>query len=299
MKTPLPQIIAIMGTTASGKTALSLDIAEKYNGEIICLDSRTMYRGMDIGTAKPSNAEQTRAPHHLIDIADPDKSISLGEVKIMTEKIISEIISRNHLPILVGGTAFYMYAILENWLIPEIEPDVNLRAELETLSTNQLIERLNQLDPTAINLIDIQNRRRIIRAIEIVSKTEKPLSNNRAKGLRKFDALKIALNRNESFLRSSIAQRTEKMIADGLIEEVKTLLTKYTPSLPSMNAIHYKEVVDFLNGVYKLEEMVNLINTHDWQLTRRQLTWLKRDNEISWIDDPNQADILIKKYLSQ
>lgn len=294
-----PLVIAIMGPTASGKTALSLEVARKYNGEIICLDSRTIYRGMSIGTAKPTLEEQATVPHHLIDIANPDETVSLTQIKQQTDQLIRQIHGRGRVPILVGGTALYMYVVIENWLIPEAAPDTRARAELEKKSRQELLGILNTEDPGALSIIDINNKRRIIRAIEISRSTGKPYSEQRAKGPRNFKVLKIALERDKEFLQTAIKNRTQKMLGDGLIDEVKYILGQYDAELPSMSGIHYKEVVDFLRGVHDLDTTIGLINIHDWQLTRKQMTWLKRDPEIQWIKSPKEADQAIGHFINQ
>lgn len=286
----LSKIIAILGPTASGKTAMSIEIARKFNGEIICLDSRTIYQGMNIGTAKPTITEMSEIPHHLLDISTPDKTITLSEIKNLADQKISEILSREHLPILVGGTALYAYAIIDNWQIPEIQPDISLRENLEKKSLDELVEILKKENLERYQNIDLKNKRRIIRALEIGD-------NKPTKGDKKYDTLKIGIMRNEKYLRDSIERRTQKMLEDGLVEEVKNLISKYDKNLPAFSGIHYKEIIDHLDDKISLDEAVKLIDTHDWQLTRRQMTWLKRDKEINWVQSIEETEKSINDFL--
>lgn len=288
MKTP--QIIAILGPTASGKTAMSIELARKFNGEIICLDSRTIYQGMNIGTAKPTTSEMSEISHHLLDISTPDKTITLSEIKNLADQKISEILSRGHLPILVGGTALYAYAIIDNWQIPEVQPDVDLRVNLEKKSLDELVEILKKENPEKYQNIDLKNKRRVIRALEIGD-------NKATKGDKQYNTLKIGIMRDEKYLRDSIERRTQKMLEAGLIEEARTLISKYDKNLPAFSGIHYKEIIEHLDNKISLDEAVKLINTHDWQLTRRQMTWLKRDKEINWIQSLDEAVALIQDFL--
>ncbi len=295
----LPKLIVIVGPTASGKSALALELAQEYNGEIISADSRAIYRGMDIGTAKPSPEEQALVPHHLIDIADPDQTISLSEFKTLAEQAIAEIIAREKpacrqagLPILVGGTALYIYAIIDNWQIPEVPPNNVLRIKYQAKSTEELWKELIQRDPQVTKYIDSHNKRRIIRALEIIEATGKPFSTQRTKGEPLYDPLFLGIDVDEAILKERIAERTQKMLADGLIEEVQNLLTKgYDKNLPSLSGIHYREVIEYLEKKIPQEEMIRLVDLHDYQLTRRQLTWFKKDPRIHWVNSTKVIEI--------
>lgn len=286
----LPKIIAILGPTASGKTGMSIELAHDFNGEIICLDSRTIYKGLDIGSAKPTQEEMRGIPHHLIDVSTPDRILSLSEIKKIAEAKISDIISRGRTPFLVGGTALYAYAILENWLIPEIEPDAQLRQSLEERSLEDLVSILEKEFPDKYESVDLKNKRRVIRAIEVGD-------NKPTIGDKKYNAIKIGISRDEKYLRESIQKRTQKMLDDGLIYEVQNLILKYDRNLPAFTGIHYKEIIDYLDNKISLNDALQLINTHDWQLTRRQMTWLKRDNEINWVQSVEEAEKIIKAFM--
>ncbi len=294
----LPKLIAIVGPTASGKTDMALQLAVHFGGEIVCTDSRTMYRSMNIGTAKPTPEQQALIPHHLLDIATPDKTITLSDIQSYAYKAIDEIHRRNRLPFLVGGTALYTYAIIDTWHIPEVPPDAALRAELEQQSLDALWQQLIAQDPEALDYVNPKNKRRIIRALEVIQATGQPFSQQRSKQPARYDTLMLGLTVDRDTLRRNIAARTQTMLQAGLIEEVQTLLEKgYTPDLPALSGIHYREVIDYLQGASTKEKMIELINTHDYQLTRRQMTWYKRDARIHWVTTRDQATQLMRHFL--
>lgn len=294
----LPKLIVIVGPTASGKTKLALELAQRYDGEIISTDSRAIYRGMNIGSAKPNVDEQSLVPHHMIDIAEPDQTISLSDFKAQAITAIHDILKRDKLPFLVGGTALYIYAIIENWQIPEVPPNPVLRHELEKKDISELWHQLLQQDPEASTIVDSKNKRRIIRALEIIDATGKKFTSQRTLGPRLFDSLLIGLNPDEARLRHNIAQRTNDMLAQGLIAEVQQLLDKgYDKKLPALSGIHYKEVIDYLDGLISQDELIKQINDHDYQLTRRQLTWFKRDKNIVWVNSAKEAEQAINQFL--
>lgn len=298
MNSLLPKVIVIVGPTASGKSALALELAQKYNSEIISADSRAIYRGMSIGSAKPTLEEQALVPHHLIDIANPDQTISLSKFKSLAEKAIADIVARGKLPILVGGTALYIYAIIDNWQIPEVPPDQNLRDELDKKSTEELWQILVEKDPEAQEFVDPHNKRRIIRALEVIEATGKKLSAQREKGEPLYNPLFLGLDVDEETLKKRIAERTQKMLDGGLIEEVKNLLSKgYDKDLPAFSGIHYREVIDYLDGKISKDEMISLVDLHDYQLTRRQMTWFKKDPRIRWVDRLQALEI-VKNFQS-
>ena len=298
-KLKLP-LIAIIGPTAVGKTELSLQLAERFNGEIISSDSRLFYRGMNIGTAKPSAEEMARGPHHLIDVAAPDEVWSLVKFQREAERIISDISARGKLPFLVGGTGQYFQAVTEGWSPPVVKPDSGLRNVLEKLEEERgkewLHAKLALLDSVAAEKIDYRNVRRVIRALEVILTMGKKFSNQRKKrGESIYNLLTIGLNRPRPELYERVDLRIEKMFEAGLLDEVQNLLDAgYAPDLPSMSALGYKECVAVLNGEMSLDEAKMLMKRVTRKFVRKQANWFKDDDRrIKWFD-AREANIFIQ-----
>jgi tRNA dimethylallyltransferase len=283
-----PSLILILGPTAVGKTELAIQLAERLNGEIISADSRLFYRGMDIGTAKPTHAEQARVPHHLIDIADPGEILSLAVFQQNARQIIADIHRRKKMPFLVGGTGQYIRAVTEGWTPPEVQPDERLRSELEKLKDENdiywLHERLKNLDPLAAEKIDPRNYRRTIRALEVIMTTGKRFSEQRGQSESPYHLITVGLTRPRVELYERVDQRIEAMFANGFLEEVKTLLAKgYSPSLPTMSAIGYRECVRIIQGELNEEQAKAEIRRATRIFVRRQANWFKEsDPNIKW-----------------
>lgn len=283
-------LIAVVGPTAVGKTSLSLELAEAITGEIISADSRLFYREMDIGTAKPSPAEQARCPHHLIDIVNPDQTLNLAAYQRLAYAIIDDIHRRHRVPLLVGGSGQYVNAILEGWRIPEIPPDPSLRKELETLAQIEgaaaLHARLAQEDPVAATRIDYRNTRRVVRALEVTLLAGRPISEIQSKSNPPYQIARIGLIRPRSVLFTRIDARIEQMLARGLLQEVQTLIEAgYEWSLPSMSGLGYRQIGLHLQGLKSLEEAVKLIARETRRLVRQQATWFRLDDpRIRWFD---------------
>lgn len=295
-----PPLIAIIGPTAVGKTELSLQLAERFNGEIISSDSRLFYRGMDIGTAKPSAEEMARVPHHLIDVAEPDEIWSLAMFQKAAQEIIHDIISRGRLPFLVGGTGQYFRAVTEGWLPPKVKADERLREELEKLEEEKgkdwLHAKLEMLDPVAAEKIDYRNVRRVVRALEVILTTGKRFSSQRKKsGVSPYQLLTIGLKRPRPELYERVDLRIEKMFEAGLLDEVQNLLEAgYAPELPSMSAISYRECVAVLKGEMSQGEAITQIKRITRVFVRRQANWFKDDDRrITWFE-AGDAEIFIK-----
>lgn len=292
------KLIVIAGPTASGKTALSLKLAKKFNGEIISADSRAIYKKLNIGTAKPTAVERKIVPHHLVNVIEPNKILTLAQYKNLAISHIYNITSRTKVPFLVGGTALYIYSIIDNWQIPEVPPNKKLRAKLEKQSTEKLYQKLLKKDPEVKNFIDPLNKRRVIRALEVVTATKKPFSEQRKKGQPLFDILVIGVKKTPNKLKKMIALRTKKMLKAGLIKEVAKLLKQgYSPTLPALSSIHYKEIIAYLQKKISLPEATKLINKNNEQLIHHQLTWFKRDPRIKWIKNHGEAEALLQKFL--
>lgn len=283
-------LIIIVGPTGVGKTALSIKLAQRLGGEIVSADSRLLYRGMDIGTAKPTSSEQQAVPHHLIDVADPDEVWSLGIYQREAYRVIDEIHARGRLPFLVGGTGQYIRSIVEGWRIPSQEPDFDLREAItlwaDEIGSQGLYERLERIDPAAANKIDYRNLRRTVRALEVIFKTGERFSEQRRKQTCRYDPLILGLNRPREVLYSRVDQRIEQMLRQGLVAEVQGLLDAgYSPDLPTLSAIGYAEIIRYLQGEISLEEAVTLIKRNTRIFVRRQANWFKPDDErIHWFD---------------
>ncbi len=293
--TKIPLII-IVGPTASGKTAAGIRLARVIGGEVISADSRYLYRGMDIGTAKPDMEERQGVPHWLIDVADPDETWSLSLFRAAADDAVKDIYSRGKKPIVVGGTGQYIRAILEGWTIPEGEPDHRLRDVLERwgndIGAEELHRKLAVLDPDAAANIQWQNMRRTVRALEVIFSSGRKFSAQRTAKESPYDALIFGMKRERAELYKRIDMRVDLMIRNGLVEETAGLLAKgYSEDLPSMSAIGYKEVCDYLNKKISLDEAAQLIKFRTHNYVRRQANWFKpADPAIHWVDpEDNEA----------
>ena len=281
-------LILIVGPTAVGKTEISIQLAERLNGEIVSADSRLFYRGMDIGTAKPTTEEQARVPHHLIDTANPDEILSLAVFQQKAKEIIENIHSRSKLPFLVGGTGQYVRAVTQGWTPPEVEPNEQLRNELELEKEQNgiywLHDKLKSLDPEAASKIDARNYRRTIRALEVIMTTGKKFSEQRGQSDSPYHLVTIGLTRPREELYQRVDERIELMFTNGFIDEVKTLLDKgYSPTLPTMSAIGYREVVSVIQGELTEEQAKVQIRRATRVYVRRQANWFKEsDPNIHW-----------------
>ncbi len=283
-------LLAIVGPTASGKTALAVRLAERLGGEIVNADSRQVYRGMDIGTAKPAAEERARARHWLIDVADPDDPFSLGRYLDLANEALTDCWARGVLPLLVGGTGQYVWALLEGWQVPRVPPDPQLRAELEAKAEREgqaaLIAELERVDRAYASHIDRQNPRRIIRALEVYRRTGRPLSACQARTPPRFAWSVIGLSCERDELYRRIDARVDAMVAAGLIDEVRGLIERgYGCDLPAMSGIGYRQVCQHLAGELSLAEAVERIKTETHRLARMQRNWFReRDPRIHWID---------------
>ncbi|HEY9529076.1 MAG TPA: tRNA (adenosine(37)-N6)-dimethylallyltransferase MiaA [Anaerolineales bacterium] len=288
MQSNKPPLILILGPTAVGKTELAMQLAERFDGEIVSADSRLFYRGMDIGTAKPTPEEQARVPHHLIDIADPNEILSLAVFQQKAQAVIADIHTRNKIPFLVGGTGQYIRAVTEGWTPPEVEPDARLRAELEGLKETKgvywLYEKLKKLDPAAAEKIDARNYRRTIRALEVILTTGKRFSEQRGQTDSPYHLITIGLTRPRAELYERVDQRIDTMFASGFLEEVRSLLARgYSPSLPTMSAIGYRECIRVIKGELSEEQAKSEIRRITRVFVRRQANWFKEsDPNIRW-----------------
>ena len=283
-------LIVLLGPTAVGKTALSLDLAQEFDGEIVSADSRLLYKGLDIGTAKPSPEERARVPHHVIDVTTPDRPLSLAEYLDLAHRAIDEIHRRGRIPFLVGGTGQYVWALVEGWKAPPVPPDEALRARLEEEARRKgphaLYERLRELDPDAAARIDPRNVRRIIRALEVIEHTGRPFSQQRSKEPPPYAVLLIGLTRPREELYRRIDERIERMIRAGLVDEVRRLLEAgYDPTLPALTGIGYRQIAAYLRGEVSLEEAKQAMRKATRRYVRHQYNWFRLDDpRIRWFD---------------
>jgi tRNA dimethylallyltransferase len=281
-------LILIVGPTAVGKTELAIQLAERLNGEIVSADSRLFYRGMDIGTAKPTIEEQRRVLHHLIDIADPDEILSLAVFQQKAREAIADIHTRNKIPFLAGGTGQYIRAVTEGWSPPEVEPDERLRDELEKMKEERgydwLYEKLSRLDSEAAAKIDPRNYRRTIRALEVIMTTGRRFSEQRGQSASPYDLITIGLTRPRAELYERVDRRINAMFANGFVDEVRDLLARgYSPTLPTMSAIGYRECIRVINGELSEEQAKAEIRRSTRVFVRRQANWFKEsDPNIGW-----------------
>ncbi|MFQ5419887.1 MAG: tRNA (adenosine(37)-N6)-dimethylallyltransferase MiaA, partial [Anaerolineae bacterium] len=274
------------GQTAVGKTALSLQLAQACNGEIVSADSRLFYRGMDIGTAKPTPAEQTAVPHHLIDICKPDETLTLSAYQRLAYRTIDNIHENGRLPILVGGTGQYVKAVVEGWGIPEVPPQVALRHALAKMEGPKLARWLQKLDPVAAKRIDPRNLRRVIRALEVTLVSGIPISVQQAKTPPPYRICMIGLARERELLYRRIDARVDQMMADGLPAELERLRDAgYGRVLPAMSSLGYRQLWAYLDGEMTLAAAVERIKFETHRFARRQNTWFRQDDPgITWFD---------------
>ncbi len=306
-----PKLIVILGPTASGKSDLAVKLAKKINGEIISADSRQVYQGMDIGSGKITKKEMAGIPHYLLDMASPKKIFTVAQYKKLADKAIKKIQQKNKIPILCGGTGFYIQAVVDNLGLPEVKPDAKLRAQLEKKTTTELYQQLKNLDKRRAQNIDKNNRRRLIRALEIVIKTGKPvpppssfviLAKAGIHGLdsclHRNDILQIGIKKSKEDLKNLIAKRLEKRLKQGMIQEVQKL-KKAGLSWKRLEGfgLEYCYVAQYLQGKITEKEMKEKIQKASEQYARRQMTWFKRDQRIHWISNFREAEKSVKEFL--
>lgn len=285
------KIIAIVGTTASGKSDLGLDLAQRFNGEIVCADSRTIYRGMDIGTAKPSVEEQARVPHHLLDVVDPGERLSAAAFKGLAEAAIADIAARGRAPFLVGGSGLYVDAVLFDYQFPA-EADPQRRAQLEAMSDENLRELLAAEDPEAFGRVDLANRRRVVRAIETAGQGRRRRSAVRP------GVLTLGLALNKEVIQERVEQRVKKMFERGFIGEIQRIGEQYGWDSEALNVMGYRAFKDVVLGTKTMEQGVADCVREHLMLMKKQVTWFKRNPAIRWLEDASEAPVLVRDFLT-
>jgi len=269
------KIIIVLGATATGKSDLAIDLAKIFNGEIISADSRQIYRGMNIGSNKITKQEQQNIKHHLLDIVNPDKIFTLYDWQKLTFKLIKEILAKNKLPIIAGGTGLYISSIVQNYQIPAT--DLKLRKKLSKQSLTELIRQLKELDPSILKQIDQKNKLKVVRALEYTLSFKENFIEKQKTNECPYDFLIFEIKMDRQMLYKKIDQRVEQMIKQGLLKEVKRIYKKYPDkSLPALNGIGYKEIISYLDKEITLSQAIDLIQKNTRHYTKRQLTWFRR-----------------------
>ncbi len=312
-------LIAIVGPTASGKTEAGVRVAQAVDGEVLCVDSRTVYRGMDIGTAKvrgekgdkwktgewsigklfePAPVMIEGIPHWGVDLVDPHEPFSVADFVAYAQKKITEIVGRGKVPVLVGGTGLYFRALLDGLTLTDVEPDPALRADLEAKSTEALVDMLGERDPDAVASIDTDNRRRLVRALEIVMTTGESLASRQKKVETPYEVCWIGMDIDRDVLSDRIAQRVDAMVAEGLVDEARTLYQKYGADSQAMSGIGYRQLAAFFEKKLPLRDAIDRIKSDTRHYAKRQLTWFRAEGDrISWVKTVAEAIMLAKKFI--
>jgi len=286
------KIITILGPTGSGKSEIATNLAKRFNGEVISADSRQVYKGMDIGTGKILKKEMKGIPHHLLNVVSPKKKFNVVQYRKLAMKAIEKIFKKGKVPIICGGTGFYIQAVIDGIIMPSVNPDYRLRSRLNQLTTVELFKKLKELDPKRAKTIDRNNRRRLIRALEIVMKTKKPVPELKKNPL-SYPVLMIGTRPKE---KNVIIKRINKMIKQGLEKEVKNLVKQYGWTT-DLQTIGYQEWKEYFENKISKNKVRDLIILHTKQYAKRQMTWFKRDKRIYWIKKQPEAEKLVIEFL--
>ena len=293
-----PHVIVLIGPTASGKTELAIEIAEHFKTHIHNIDSRQIYKFMDIGTAKPSENQQKKIKHFLIDIEEPIYPINAKQFQEIAQKSINKEIKNNNLPFLVGGSGLYMNSIIKGFFLPNVPPQNNLRVQLEELGQRECWELLKNCDPISTKKISSSDQVRTIRALEVFYSTGKPLSIQKNQKPPNWKIIELGLDRSN--LKERILQRTKNMFLSGIIEETKHLIALYGSDLPILKTIGYREAKDLLNNHLTIDKAIELTTTKTIQFAKRQRTWFRNKNNAIWLNNKNllkDAIIKIESFL--
>lgn len=290
------KIIVILGPTAAGKSQLAIKIAKKFKGEIISADSRQVYKGLDIGTEKIAKKEQQGIKHYMIDIAKPQNLYTVIQYQRAAKKILNKILKKRKIPLIAGGTGFYIDTLIYDYKLPAVAPQKGLRKKLQKKSTGELIQMLQGLDPKRAANIDLNNRRRLIRALEIVLKTGTPVPEIKKQS--PYQILKIGLKKSPNQLRQLINQRLDKTLKKGLIEETKKLHKKGLSwkRLEELG-LEYRLAANYLRGLIPYEQMIKKMQKEIYHLAKRQMTWFKKDKSIIWVRSSQKAFVVCRDWL--
>lgn len=299
-----PKVVVIVGPTASGKTAVSIELAKKINGEIISADSMQIYKDMDIGSAKPTKEEMQGIPHHMLDVVEPYEVFNVAKYKEMAEECIEKILAKNKVPIIVGGTGLYVSTLTKGVEFSDIENDLEYRDELTKISleengVDRLFEMLKEVDPEAAKVIEKNNVRRVIRALEIYKVTGKTKTQVDRESIKevKYDYKVFGLNWDRQELYERIDKRVDIMLDMGLLDEVKYVNEKGISST-ALQGLGYKEIIEYFNGESTLEEAIEKIKQETRRYAKRQMTWFKKDKNIIWLDAKDKDYVVDYIYKS-
>ena len=298
MSSYLPHVIILIGPTASGKTELAIEIAEYFKTHIHNIDSRQIYKSMDIGTAKPSKIQQKKIKHFLIDIEEPINPINVKQFQEIAQKSIKREIKKNNLPFLVGGSGLYMNSITKGFFVPDVPPQKKLRAQLQKLGQEECWELLKVCDPISTKKINFADRNRTIRALEVFYVTGKPFSSQKVQNPPNWRILELGLDRDN--LKERILHRTKNMFLSGIIEETKRLISLYGSDLPILQTIGYSEARDVINNLLTVDEAIEVTTIKTIQFAKRQKTWFRNKNNPIWLNNKNllkDAIIKIESFL--
>lgn len=282
------KVIAIVGATASGKTAYAIELAKKIGGEIISADSRLVYKGFDIACAKPTIEERDGIPHYMMDIVEPEIDYSAGLYETEAKKCIEDIVSRGKTPVITGGTGLYYRVLLEHYNLPKVEPDYEYREVLKQENTTALYDSLSKLDPVCAQKIDANDKKKIIRALEVIHITGKPMSELQGQKEPEYEVEWIGRNFPRNELYDRINRRVDLMFENGIIEETKALLRRHGRIPNIIYTIGYQEVIAYLDGILTLEEAKEKLKQNTRNYAKRQLTWFRKNENIQWNHYPEK-----------
>ncbi len=289
------KLIVILGQTASGKTDLSIKLVKKFNGEIISADSRQVYKGLNIGSGKVTKKETQGIPHYLLDVANPKRKFTVSQFQKLAFEAIKKIQTKKKIPFLVGGTGFYIQSIVDGIIIPEVKPNWKLRRELDKKNNETLFLMLKKLDPVRAKSIDSKNPRRLIRAIEIILATKKPVQQLKVKNT--FNVLQIGIKKSPEELKKLIQKRLQKRIK-GIITEVKKLhASGLSWKRLEEFGLEYRFVAQYLQNKLTYQQMIDKLQKEIEYFAKRQMTWFKRDKKIYWIENQKEAERLIRNFI--
>ncbi|MDO8474442.1 MAG: tRNA (adenosine(37)-N6)-dimethylallyltransferase MiaA [bacterium] len=295
----MKKLIVILGPTASGKSALGVQLAKKFKGEIISADSRQVYKGLDIGSGKITKKEMGGVPHHLLGIASPKRRFTVSQYAKLAQQAVVSVQKKDKIPFFVGGSPLYIYAVTDGWVLPKVSPNNALREKLNKLTAVELLSKLKKLDPRRAKTIEQKNPRRLIRALEIVMTTKKPVPQFRKHPL-PYPVLFLGVKKSSIVLRKNIRKRFLSMLRRGFLNEVKTLRkNKLSWNAIENFGLEYRQASQYLQGKISKQEMIEKTVKATEDFARRQITWFKKDQRIHWIHSYKEAQNLIERFSVQ